>query len=51
MNSKFFFLDNGDDLYDEIITKTPYGNFYESEIDLIRGQNRRIAKYIKSFYI
>lgn len=51
LDSKFFFLDNGDNLYDDVIEKSAYNKYYQDEIDLIQKSKERIAPYIKRKYI
>lgn len=35
LDSKFFFLDNGDNLYDDIIENSLYNEYYGEELSLI----------------
>jgi len=51
LDSKFFFLDNGDNLYDDIIENSKYNQYYQAELDLIKENQEKIQPYIKSHYI
>jgi len=51
LDSKFFFLDNGDNLYDEVIEKSAYNKYYREEIRLIEENKKRIVPYLKEKYI
>ncbi|MEI8008197.1 MAG: hypothetical protein WCI00_01810 [bacterium] len=51
MDSKFFYLDNGDNLYDEVIEKSKYNEYYKAELDLIQENKERISPYLRSKYI
>ncbi len=51
LDSKFFFLDNGDNLYDEVIEKSAYHEYYEDELELISNNTERISPYFREKYI
>jgi len=51
MDSKYFFLDNGDDLYDDIVQNSPYRIFYIAELELLKDQKEIIWKHIHLYYI
>ena len=51
LDSKFFFLDNGDNLYDEVIEHSAYTKYYTEELNLIQENKKRIEPYIKRKYI
>lgn len=51
LDSKFFFLDNGDNLYDDVIEKSAYNRYYKEELMLIQKNKEKIAPYLKQKYI
>lgn len=51
LDSKFFYLDNGDNFYDDVIEKSKYNRYYKAELDLIQENKKRIAPYLRYKYI
>ena len=51
LDSKFFFLDNGDNLYDDVIEKSAYNEYYKQELQLIQESREAIQPYLKTKYI
>ena len=51
LDSKFFFLDNGDNLYDDVIEKSAYNEYYQEELKLIQETREAIKPYLKTKYI
>ncbi|MCX6824135.1 MAG: L-histidine N(alpha)-methyltransferase [candidate division SR1 bacterium] len=51
LDSKFFFLDNGDNLYDDVIEHSEYNIYYREELNLIQNNKKRISPYLKNHYI
>lgn len=51
LDSKCFFLDNGDNLYDDVIEKSEYHKYYKEELDLIQKNQEKILPYLKKRYI
>ncbi len=51
LDSKNFYLDNGDNLYDDIIEKSTYNEYYKAELDLIQENKKKIAPYLRYKYI
>ncbi|MEI6118413.1 MAG: hypothetical protein WCP92_04160 [bacterium] len=51
LDSKLFFLDNGDNLYDEVIERSEYTTYYKEELNLIHENKKKIVQYLKRKYI
>ena len=51
LDSKFFFLDNGDNLYDDVIEESAYHEYYKHELKLIQESREAIKPYLKNKYI
>lgn len=51
IDSKFFFLDNGDTLYEEIIQESSYHKRYIKELELLSKKAKQLRQYIKTEYI
>lgn len=51
IDSKYFYLDNWDILYDEVVEKSKYHDYYKAELDLIKEKKEIIGKYINSYYV
>lgn len=51
LDSKYFFLDGGDNLYDDIIEKSKYNEYYLQELKLIKDNKQKIDAYLRRRYI
>jgi len=51
LDSKFFYLDNGDNFYDDVIEKSKYNKYYKAELALIQENKQRITPYLRYKYI
>lgn len=51
IDTKFLYLDNGHDLYDQILHDSTYRNYYEKDISLIQATASMLQRNIRSRYI